>query len=112
MILKFVKDKKNDWYIDLPEWKGRKSALQMVSGADTLLDYMSEGKRNISIYAEEEYFEGAECLTFIEKCWFNGAYYKIDTYGKNELNLTLWLCNVTKVVLGDFPSKIYFSKFD
>ena len=29
------------WYIDLPDWTGTKGELQMVGGADTLLDHLS-----------------------------------------------------------------------
>lgn len=108
-MLAFVKENKN-WYIDLPTWKGRKSALRMVSGADTLLDYIAEGKKDVVLYAELEEYEGAECLTLINKCFWNGADYRIDTYKNNELNLKLWLCDVTKVVIGGFPEKIYFTK--
>lgn len=108
-ILKFIKEKKK-WYIDLPNWTGRKSALEMVSGADTLLDFMAEGKREVSMYVEEEWFDGSECLILVDTCWFNGADYKIDTYMNYELKLKVWLCDVTKVVLGGFPEKIYFVK--
>ena len=108
-ILKFVREGKK-WYIDLPEWTGRKAALQMVSGADTLLDYMAEGKREVVMYVDEEEFSGCECLTLINKCWWNGANYRIETYKNYYMHLKVWLCDVTKVVLGDFPEKIYFIK--
>ncbi len=108
-ILKFAKENKK-WYVVLPEWTGRKSALQMVSGADTLLDYMAEGKHEVTMYVEEEPFDGSECLTLIKKCFWNGADYRIDTYKNYELNLKVWLCDVTKYVLGGFPEKIYFVK--
>lgn len=110
-ILKFIKEKKK-WFVVLPEWTGRKSALQMVGGADTLLDYMAEGKREVNLYIEEEEFEGAECLSLINKCFWNGANYRIDTYKNNELKLKVWLCDVTKFILGYFPEKIYFGKIN
>ena len=108
-ILNFEKEEKK-WYIVLPEWTGRKSALQMVHGADTLLNYMAEGKREVCMYVEEEPFDGSECLTLIRKCWINGADYKIETYKNFEIKHKVWLCDVTKVVLGEFPEKIYFAK--
>jgi len=108
-LLKFAREGKK-WYIVLPEWRGRKAALQMISGADTLLNYIAEGKLEVVLYVDEEDFDGAECMTLIEKCFWNGAFYRIETYKNNELNLKLWLCDVTKVVLGEFPEKIYFSK--
>ncbi len=33
---KFNKEAQNRWYIELPEWTGSKSELEMVFGADTL----------------------------------------------------------------------------
>ena len=33
------------WYIDLPNWEGTKGELQMVGGADTLLDRLSNNGR-------------------------------------------------------------------
>lgn len=110
MKLKFVKENKDKWYIDLPKWTGRKSALQMVEGADTLLDFIADGKREVILYTDHENFDGANCLTFINKCWINGANYKIDMYNNYQLNLKIWLCDVTKHVLGHFPEKIYFAK--
>jgi predicted RNA-binding protein associated with RNAse of E/G family len=110
-LLKFYKDEKKDWYIDFPGWTGRKSALQMVAGADTLLDYIAEGKYEVLLYVDVDEFDGAESLTLISKCWFNGAYYWVDTYKNNYLNLKIWLCNVTKHVLGEFPEKIYYHKY-
>jgi hypothetical protein len=108
-MLRFYKEEKK-WYIDLPEWTGRKSSLQMVSGADTMLAYMAEGKNEVYVYVSEEEQEDFACLEFISKCCFNGAYYRVDTYNNNYLNLKMWLCNVTKYVLGEFPEKIYFAK--
>jgi len=107
--LKFNKENKK-WYIDLPQWTGRKSALQMVSGADTLLDYLSDGKDNVELYISENKQEGFSYMKLIEKCIFNGAYYKVEGHNDNQVNIMIWLCNVTKYVFGYFPKKIYFTK--
>lgn len=110
-ILKFCKEGKK-WYIDLPEWTGRKSALQMVAGADKLLDLMANGENVVNIYVDEENFVNAEHLILIKKCWWNGADYKIETYEGKDINLKVWLCDVTKHVLGRFPKDVYFAKFN
>ena len=109
MILKFYREDDN-WYIDAPTWKGRKSALQMVAGADTLLELIGGGNPIVKIYVTEEYFGGSNCLEFVKKSWFNGADYIIKNYDGNDINLKVWLCGVTKFVLGKFPKKIYFDK--
>jgi hypothetical protein len=110
MRLKFVKEKNNNWYIDLPNWTGRHSALQMVAGADTMLEIMAEGRNEVLVFVTDEEFDGSNRLDLVKTCWFNGADYIIKTYEGTPLNLDVWLCNVTKFVLGDFPEKIYFAK--
>ena len=37
------------WYIDLPDWTGTKAELQMVAGADTLLDHLSNNGTTVNI---------------------------------------------------------------
>lgn len=110
MRLKFVKEKNNNWYIDLPTWTGRHSALQMVAGADTLLEIMAEGRNEVHVFVSDEEFDGSNRLDLVKTCWFNGADYINKVYEGTPLNLDVWLCNVTKFVLGEFPEKIYFAK--
>lgn len=110
MRLKFVKENGKTWYIDLPNWTGRKSALQMVAGADTLLDLISSGNDEVILFVSTENFDGSNLLTKVKKCWFNGADYYCKEYNGMVINHDLWLCDVTKLVLGYFPDKIYFAK--
>ena len=105
MKLKFVKEKNNNWYIDLPNWTGRHSALQMVAGADTLLEIMSGGNNEVHVFVSDEDFDGSNRLDLVETCWFNGADYKIKDYEGVPLNLDVWLCDVTKFVLVNFLRK-------
>ena len=44
--LKFNKEA-DRWYIDLPDWTGTKGELEMVAGADTLLDELDLDKDNV-----------------------------------------------------------------
>lgn len=108
--MRFYKEKSKKWYADIPDWTGRKSALQMVAGADKLLDYIAEGKHEVTLNFSEEEFEYSDCLTLIDTCFFSGADYKVDTYKGYELGYKIWLCSVTKFVFGGYPEKIYFSK--
>jgi len=113
-ILRFYKEKTGKWYADIPEWTGKKSALQMVAGADTLLEHLTANQYNtekdVYIYFTEEEHVGSNCIMKVRNCLFNGANYKIKTLENKEINLKLWLCNVTKFVFGYFPEKIYISK--
>jgi len=112
--LKFIKEYTNRWYVVLPEWTGAKEDLEMVAGADTMLDIISEGNKEVTISISEKEFEGSDKLEFVRMATEinNGAFYKINTYKGVELNLELWLCNVTLFVLGDFPKQIYISKVE
>ncbi len=38
--LRFYKEEDHRWYVDLHEWNGSKEELEMVMGADIMLDYM------------------------------------------------------------------------
>jgi len=84
----------------------------MVSGADTMLEYMSEGEDSVSICMSENYFENSDKLEFVRPAteWQNGSFYKLKTYRGVELNLELWLCDVTLYVFGKFPENIYILK--
>jgi hypothetical protein len=46
---RFYKTPEGTWYIDLPDWTGSKAELQMVAGADTLLDEISDGKDEVTL---------------------------------------------------------------
>lgn len=105
---KFNKEKDGRWFIDLPEWKGDKDALEMVVGADTLLDIISQGEDSVNVDFSEEEFVGYQYLLTknreeIEE--YGGAWYDIKA-----VNLTpfeCWLCGVTLFVFGYYPEKLY-----
>jgi len=107
--LLFYKESNGDWYVDLPEWEGSKSDLQMVEGADTMLEYMAEGNNIVWTHLSDEHFVGSEEMKFIRTAdeVGNGAYYKLETYKGINIDLEMWLCDVTKFVFGDFPKSIY-----
>lgn len=109
---KFVKDIDNRWYVELPEWEGSRADLEMVAGADTMLEYMAEGNDYVNTYISETEFDGSDKLEFIGLAteFENGAFYKMDKYKGIELGLELWLCDVTLFVFGKFPKEIFISK--
>ena len=109
--LKFYKESDNRWYVDLPEWEGSKAELEMVAGADSMLEYMAEGEAQVWIVLSEQEFENADKLEFLRLATEieNGAFYKLDKYRGIEIGLEMWLCDVTKFVFGDFPKMIFLS---
>lgn len=108
----FYKEANSDWFADLPEWEGSKVELQMVSGSDSMLEYMAEGENKVTTIISTEPLVGANELIFVSKAEDigSGAYYLMKTYGGIEINLTLWLCDVTLFVFGEFPKVISIIK--
>jgi hypothetical protein len=58
---KFYKDE-GTWYVDLPEWEGSRADLAMVSGADIMLDIVSQGENDIKVLLSTEDFDGSNRL--------------------------------------------------
>ena len=105
---RFVKDPNCRWYIDLPNWKGDRSALEMVQNADTMLDILDINGNNdgiVRLTLSDENFDGWYfALKFREHSNEGGIYTLIhpDIYG-----FDMWLCKVTKFVFGYLPNRIY-----
>jgi hypothetical protein len=110
--LKFNKEPDNRWYVDLPEWEGPKADLEMVSGADTMLDIIAQGEGTATLYMDTTYHDGFETLELNRPAieLGNGAYYTMGKYQGIDFDLEMWLCDVTKFVFDEFPTKIYFAK--
>jgi hypothetical protein len=105
----FYKESTHRWYVDLPEWNGPKAALEMVDGADTMLEYMSEGTGKVRAILSAKSMPGAYNLKFIKETpeLGEGAQYLLEEYIGITINLRVWLCDVTKFVFDEFPRDIW-----
>lgn len=59
-----------DWYIYLPEYLeqgGTMGDLQIVDGADKMLDMMAGENHKVTLTIAKEPFDGADVLSLIEK---------------------------------------------
>ena len=112
--LEFEKDPDTRWYAVIPEWDGERYDLEMVMGADTWLELISQGEGRVEILISDEPFDGAQQLVMTQLGRLEGiemgtgAWYRVETYLGIEYNLEMWLCDVTKFVFGKFPGVIYF----
>ena len=64
-VYKFIRTGQ-EWYIDLPEYLeqgGSIGDLQMVDGADKMLDLMAENESTVTLFISKEQFEGADGLS-------------------------------------------------
>jgi hypothetical protein len=110
---KFIKDSTEKWYIDLPEWTGDKADLEMVAGADTMLEYVGKGNNEVELLLSEFPFEESNILKLIHdysKETGGGGIYLLEEYDGEILNQEMWLCEVTEWVFGKLPPFIYFKK--
>ncbi|MDP4265544.1 MAG: hypothetical protein Q8941_23670 [Bacteroidota bacterium] len=111
---RFVRED-NRWYIDLPEFLaqgGSKGDLEMISGADTMLDIVAGEKNEVTLQINTEPFDNADELLLTELCdpILGGGYYHMNRFENKEVNRDLWLCDVTRFVFGDIPKKIYVKR--
>jgi hypothetical protein len=104
-----------EWYMDLPEYikqGGNVGNLQMVEGADKMLDEIAGSADRVVLSLSKENFDGADVLILKEKAdpIKGGGYYFLAELEGKVLNQTMWLCDVTEFVLGDIPPEIYLKR--
>ena len=108
---KFYKEETGRWYVDLPEWEGEKAELEMVSGADTFLEILSQGEQTVNVVLSTVPFDGSDVLEIQrEDEIIGGGWYRLLEYMNIPYKLEMWLCEVTRFVFGELPKKIYFCK--
>ena len=103
------------WFVDLPEYiekGGTIDNLEMVEGADTMLDIIGEGKKEVTLSIATEKFQNSDQLELKEKAdqLKGGAYYFMKAFEGKEINLTMWLCGVIEFVFGGIPQQIYLRR--
>jgi len=104
-----------EWFIDLPTYLaegGSIGDLQMVDGADKMLDLAAGAANDVILQLSETPFDGADRLDLVEKCdpYIGGGNYFIKDYEGREVNQELWLCQVTEFVFGGLPAQIFVKK--
>lgn len=110
----FYQEPNNRWYVELPEWEGSKDELEMVLGADDMLNFMSEGEGKVRIIfstTPQINFDTLELKN--ETPDVGGGYYHMSTYNGININQDMWLCDVTKFVFGGtLPQTIYLKRVE
>lgn len=109
--LLFKKETDGRWYVDLPEWTGSKADLEMVAGADTLLNYIAQGKAEAWMYISEQPFDNCDTMKFVRMAdeIGNGAFYFMEKYNGVTIDLYLWLCNVVLFIFEKFPENFHIA---
>lgn len=95
------------WYAVLPDYTDDIGNLELIAGADKMCDILDiDGDGLIQAIVRDIPFPkeklGRNFTLKAIKSEHNGVNYNCP-----ELNLDIWLCDVTKYVFGKFPSTIY-----
>jgi hypothetical protein len=106
---RFYKTSANRWYIDLPEWTGSIDELEMVQGADTMLDVVSDNTSKCHLTISDEPFEEADEIRLVTdlRDSVGGGDYLMEKYKGEQLNQEMWICGVVEHVFGLIPPVIY-----
>jgi hypothetical protein len=113
---RFIKEE-NEWYIDLPKFienGGDRGDLQMVQGADKMLDIIAEDSDQVHLIIDRNLFQGSDKLTLIERCspMIGGGIYNMEMYQGKKINQKMWLCAVVEFIFDDLPDEIFVKKVD
>lgn len=102
---KFYKEEEK-WFADLPSFPGSKEELQMVDGADTWLDKLSNNGQevNLAISIEEPL---TNKLELVDSDDF-GATYLVKEHNGEPYDHKVWLCPVTVFVFNEYPETIWY----
>ena len=101
----FKQEKDSKWYIDLPDWEGERWELEMVEGADILLEVLSQGSKTVKVDISIDPLENCDFILDYIRPESGGAWYKVRD--NSESRGVIWLCHVTKFVFGNLPKKLY-----
>ena len=106
MELTFEKWEDGRWFVVLPEYDGDQEDLEMVDGADALLDYLTEDGLYVTVDVsledvEEQFIQ----LRLVAHDEIGGTYQVENLEGFRQ---DIWLCNVVHFVYGEHPEVIYF----
>lgn len=107
-LLSFTKED-GRWYVDMPYWGFKKSQLEMVSGANTMLDKMADGESEVNLVIEipkdknQQFDNWIRCDKVEQLGLRYGATYKTNQSDE------FWICPVTLFVLGRYPEVMYIA---
>ena len=116
--IQFNKEKNGCWYVDFPHWPFSHDNLAMVSGADKMLELLSDGDLFVKVGVipdnRQQQHEGYIELVQTEHSLLGGSTYQVryEPFVNRFKRDTLWICPVTLFVLGHYPKFIYIKSLN
>ena len=106
MTLTFEKWEDGRWFVVLSDYDGEQDDLEMVDGADKLLDFLTTDNLYVSVDVGLEHNADYPIqLTLVEHDVMGGTYH---VNGLDGFNQDVWLCNVVHFVFGEHPEELFF----
>lgn len=106
MEIEFERYDDGRWYVVFPEYEGDHEDLEMVEGADKMLDALTTDGMYVTLEIDLEEPAAGDYFTLdIEAHDEYGAFYNVR--GCEKYEGTIWLCNVTHEFFGNHPEKLY-----
>jgi predicted metalloenzyme YecM len=103
MKFDFYKTDENRWYVNLPDYPGSIDELEMVAGADVMLDILSKHGNHISLNVTEN---GNGEIYLKYKPESGEGIYEAHIYGNEFM---IWLCEVMLYVYGYYPQNLFIN---
>ncbi|MCH5345774.1 MAG: hypothetical protein J1E63_01615 [Muribaculaceae bacterium] len=111
MLLSFERFDDGRWYVVFPEYDGPQEDLEMVEGADKMLDALITDGMLVTIDVNLEQPAFQECFILDLKSHDDfGAYYSVNDC--QQFTDDVWLCNVVHEFFGEHPERIYCTLID
>ena len=104
MELSFEKWEDGRWFVILPDYDGDQEDLEMVDGADTLLDFLTTDGLYVTVEVSLEEKEGWPSLRLVAHDEIGGTYQVENLEGFSQ---DVWLCNVVHYVFSEHPECLY-----
>ena len=106
MELTFEKWEDGRWFVVLPDYDGPQEDLEMVDGADKLLDVLTTDGLYVNLRISLEYDSDMYHLHLVKHDELGGTY-EVMNHGR-FLHKDIWLCNVVHDIIGEHPEDIWF----
>lgn len=108
MELTFECTENGRWYVVLPDYEGDQEDLEMVDGADKMLEALTDDGLYVTLTVDIEEPVDTEYFTLeMESHDDCGGFYNVRNCPR--FSDMVWLCNVVHFVFGEHPETIYCS---
>lgn len=101
----------NLWWIDVPNYVkagGRMEDLEMIRGADIVLNWIGEGKTELFLNMSDKEFKDARPIYKANRPCDEGCYYLFAATDLITDHWGFWLSDVIKYIFNGFPNVIYY----